>query len=446
MSLQGIYLASRALDAHQRALETTGQNIANVNTPGYSRQVTALRSVSSSDSTTLAGVSNGVGGGVDASIVLRSHASWLDRSTDSLRAQVGDATIASRLATRVEGVIGEPSDTGLQASLDRFFAAFQAVADRPNDSTLRTAAVRSATQVSDRFQQAFFDLDAVQSEVQDGVESNIHQLNSLTQQIAGLSRTIGSAQAVGQPASELLDQRDQLLNQLTQLTGAQVSGRDGGDLVVSVGGITLVQDGEAQTIQLDPEGSPSLTDGTKLVASGGELGARLKAVQQEIPGQKSRLMAIRDTLATQVNQLHATGTDRTGASGGPIFVFDSGGTMSVSSVLQADSNRLAIGDGTAGDGAIAGTISQLRNQPSILPAYQTLVGEVGTRVSFAKQRLEMTQASLTQLETMQSSESGVNLDEELATMVAQQHIYAASARLLSTYDQMLDTLIQRTGV
>jgi flagellar hook-associated protein 1 len=83
MSLQGIYLASRALNAHQRALETTGQNIANVNTPGYSRQVTALRSVSSSDSTTLSGVSNGVGGGVDATIILRSHASWLDRSSHS---------------------------------------------------------------------------------------------------------------------------------------------------------------------------------------------------------------------------------------------------------------------------------------------------------------------------------------------------------------------------
>ena len=79
-------------------------------------------------------------------------------------------------------------------------------------------------------------------------------------------------------------------------------------------------------------------------------------------------------------------------------------------------------------------------------ALPILVGELATRVAATQQRQDMAQASLTQVQTMQSSESGVNLDEELATMVAQQHIYAASARLLSTYDQMLDTLIQRTGV
>ena len=144
MSLQGIYLASRALNAHQRTLEITGQNVANANTPGYSRQIAVLRPVGSTDSTTLAGVSGATGGGVDASTILRSHASWLDRSADTLRAQVGDASVGSQLATRIEGLMGEPSDTGLQASLDRFFTAFQAVGDRPNDTTLRSAAVLSA--------------------------------------------------------------------------------------------------------------------------------------------------------------------------------------------------------------------------------------------------------------------------------------------------------------
>nr|WP_309694467.1 flagellar hook-associated protein FlgK [Armatimonas sp.] len=446
MSLQGIYLASRALNAHQRALETTGQNVANANTPGYSRQVVSLKSVSATDSTTLSGVNGGVGGGVDASIILRSHASWLDRSADTLRAQVGDATVASQLAARIEGLTGEPSDTGLQATLDRFFTAFQAAADRPNDTTLRSAATRAAGQVADRFQQSFHDLDAVKRETMEGIRSNVSQVNSLTKQIAGLSRVIGASQAGGQPASELLDQRDELLNQLTQLTGAQVAGRESGAVVVSIGGVTLIQDSDAQAIQLGTDGNLSLADGTRVATSVGELGARLQALQTQLPEHRNSLSAIRDTLAIQVNQLHTGAKDRSGTAGVAIFVFDSGGEMSVNSALQGDPNRLALGDGSAGDGAVAGQIAQLRNHPGILPAYQTLVGELATRVAATQQRQDMAQASLTQVQTMQSSESGVNLDEELATMVAQQHIYAASARLLSTYDQMLDTLIQRTGV
>lgn len=446
MSLQGIYLASRALSAHQRALETTGQNISNANTPGYSRQVVSLRPESSTDQVTLSGASGSVGGGVDASLILRSHASWLNRSADTLRAQVGDASIANQLATRIEGITNEPSDTGLQATLDRFFSAFQAVADRPNDTTLRSAAIRSAGQVADRFQQFSQDLSAISRETLDGVQTDVLELNNLTQQIAGLSKVIGASQAAGQSASELLDQRDLLLNQVSQLTGAQISGREGGDLVVSVGGVTLVQNGEAQTVQLGANSQLTLEDGTRVAISSGEINARLRAVQQTIPDQQARLMAIRDTLATQVNQLHAGARDRSGTTGTPVFVFDSGGVMSVSTSLQQDPNRLAVGDGTAGDGAVAGQIAQLRRNPSILAAYQTLIGEVGTHVSATQQRMDMTKASLTQVETMQSSESGVNLDEELATMVSQQHIYAASARLLSTYDQMLETLIQRTGV
>ena len=445
MSLQGIYLASRSVSAQQRALEVTGQNISNVNTPGYTRQIAVLSPVGTSDSTSLAS-GTGRGGGVDVSLVFRSRASWLDRSADTLRAQVGDAGVATQLATRIEGVTGEPGSTGIQASLNQFFSAFQAAANQPDDATLRTGTVRSGAQVLERFESVLGGLATLRQETLSGAQVGVEQVNDLAKQIAGLNHMIGTIQAGGQPANELLDQREQLLEKLTTLTGATLSGRDGGDLVVSVGGITLVQGAESQSFQLRAEGMLTTAGGTSVPAVGGELGARLQAVQTTLPGYESRLSAIRDTFVAEVNTLHSSGKDRAGAQGAAFFVLRTDGALSVNPQLQADSRRLALGDGTAGEGSIARAIAELRDSPGILPAYQSLVGEMGGGVVSARNRSEMATASLSQVKTMQASESGVNLDEELANMVAQQHVYAASARLLSTYDQLLETLIQRTGV
>jgi flagellar hook-associated protein 1 FlgK len=104
------------------------------------------------------------------------------------------------------------------------------------------------------------------------------------------------------------------------------------------------------------------------------------------------------------------------------------------------------GDGSAGDGAIARAIAGLGTAAgSILPEYRALVAEIGADVQESRRRTQEAQASLQQVAEMQASESGVSLDEELAEMAALQHAYAASARLLASYDEMLTTLIERVG-
>lgn len=444
MSLQGIYLASRSASAQQRALEVTGQNISNVNTPGYTRQTAVLSPVGTTPGTSITGP-NGTGGGVDVSLVLRSRATWLDRSADALRAQVGDASVGAQLAARLEGVLGEPGEAGIQATLNRFFSAFQSAANQPNDTTARNTAIRSADQVLERFDKAFGELDAIREETFSGAQVELEQVNALAKQVASFNRMISSTQAAGQPANELLDQREPLLEKLTSLAGVSISGREGGDLVVSLEGITLVQGEESQALQLREDGTLATGGGTTVPSVKGELGARLQAVQTTLPRYEDRLMAIRDALVSEVNTLHQSGTDRTGAPGMPFFVLGAQGALSVNPQLKADSSRLALGDGTAGDGSVARAIAGLRDNRAVLPAYQALVGEIGASVVSARNRSELAASSLSQVQNMQASEAGVNLDEELANMVAQQHVYAASARLLATYDQMLETLIQRTA-
>src|SRR5687768_7556025 len=129
MSLSGIRMAAQALQAHQRSLEVTGQNIANVNTSGYSRQVTVTRSVPS--------------GGVDVVSVMRTHAAWLDSAADALTGETGRTGVHQQYASRLEEALREPSDAGLQTAMDRFFSAATDLADHAGDISRRQSFLRS---------------------------------------------------------------------------------------------------------------------------------------------------------------------------------------------------------------------------------------------------------------------------------------------------------------
>src|SRR5262245_49724748 len=155
MSFLGINLASRALQAVQRELEITGQNIANASTPGYSRQVgvtVPIQGPGMEGGNTAAGVL-APGGGMDIQQVLRTHASWLDRATEGLEAQSGQGAVEMQYSSKIESLLFEPSDSGLQSVLGRFFSAFSNLSANPSDLALRDAVVRAGQDVGQQFQE-----------------------------------------------------------------------------------------------------------------------------------------------------------------------------------------------------------------------------------------------------------------------------------------------------
>jgi flagellar hook-associated protein 1 FlgK len=450
VSFFGINLASRALQADQTALEVTGQNIVNVNTDGYSRQVAILRAVPGpTEALDRSGNPVAPGGGVDVALVQRTHAAWLDRSAGQLAAQLGHATIDARGARQVEDLLAEPSDAGVQATVGRFLTAFGNLANRPEDRAAREDVVRAGREVATRFQQLTGGLDALREDTLSQARDNVGAINELARQVADLSQVIGHAEAAGARPNELLDQRDQLLQELTQRAGATYSGQTTGEVVVSIGGVTLVQGTHVEQLDLAPGGTLSVIvkgSGTAVTVPGGELRAEQEWVNTAVPQYRARVDALRDGLAAAVNSLHQSGKDTTGAPGQPFFTPDAGGNLQLNPAVLADPTKVVAGDGTAGSGSVAVAIANLGNVGSaVLSPYQTLVADIGAGSADSQRILEQTQASLQQVQTVQASESGVNLDEELAQMATLQHSYAASARLLSAYDEMLTTLIQRTG-
>jgi flagellar hook-associated protein 1 FlgK len=333
--------------------------------------------------------------------------------------------------------------------MERFFAAFGNLAHRPDDMSARNQVTQTGAQVARRFQELTEGLDAVRQDLFDQAQDRIRTINELTKQVAALGQAIGQAQAAGASPSELLDQRDLLLEQLTSFAGATVSGQEGGEVVVSIGGITLVQGQHAEELELAPGDTMQVLlkrTGDPVTVPGGELKALQEWTQTGLPAYRDRIEGLRDQFAEAVNAVHQSANDLDGAPGQAFFVPDSGGNLAVNPALLADLRRIAAGDGTAGGGSAALAIANLGTSPdSILSAYQTLVADIGAGASEGRRFADQSRASLQQVQELQASESGVNLDEELAQMTALQHAYAASARLLSAYDEMLTTLIQQTG-
>lgn len=451
MSLAGIHLATRSLLAHERALEVTGQNIANAETPGYSRQVALTRAVTGPGGRPLDGAGAAItpGGGVDVVAVVRTHAAWLDRSAAALSAQVGQSSVAEKYSGRVEALLAEPGTGGLQHTLGQFFDAASQLASQPDSLAAREGLLRAGGQTAERLRQLTDGLEALRGEAVAGVRATVARVNELSGQIAALNGAITQAQAGGAAPNELLDQRDQLVADLTRLTGATVSGQEGGALVVSVGGRTLVQGSQAETLSVSPGDPFQIVDagsGEALFVPGGELRGLMDWGSTTLPGLQAEVAAIRNGLAEAVNGLHRSGTGLEGSTGQDFFTTDAAGNLQVNPALQGNPYRIAAGDGTAGDGSVAQALAGLGAASGDLQkGYSALVARIGASAAESRYGARQAELSLEQVRGMQASETGVNLDEELAHMVSLQHAYAASARLLSTFDQMLDTLIQRTG-
>jgi flagellar hook-associated protein 1 FlgK len=229
--------------------------------------------------------------------------------------------------------------------------------------------------------------------------------------------------AVGRQPNDLLDQRDLILDKLSELGQVSTSDADGdGAIDVSFGGAgTLLVDGATNTV----------TWPQTLTAPGGKLGA-LQGLQTTIAGYRATLDGLAGGLATAVNALHGTP---------PFFTGTTASTLAVNvtvSTLQAGAS------GLAGDNGIATAVAALRNG-AVDSGYATFVRQVAADANEAN-RAAATQASIvTTLDERRSSVSGVSLDEEMTNMIRFQRGYQASSRAMSTMDEMLDTLINRTG-
>jgi flagellar hook-associated protein 1 FlgK len=441
----GIEQASGALDAARYGLSIVSQNIANAGTAGYTRQAAQQASVDGSPGAPSIYTKSPGPGGVTITGTTRLNDPVLDARSRTEHARSGFTDTAASTLSAIEGVFPEPSDNGLSEQLNDFWNSWASVANDPGSTAPRTVLLQKAATVTSTLNAMSATLSDIGASTAQSLDQGVAAANSDAGQLATLNGQIAIATATGANANTLLDQRDVLLGRLSASVGGVATINLNGSADVSVGGQPLVSG--VNTTALSVTGTSQVAVGATTVAlTGGSAAAEVVALTSTIPAYQSRLDAVATALATSVNSAQAAGFDLAGNAGGPLFSGSSAGTIGVAIV---DPTALAA-SGTPGgnlDGSNALALSRQGAAPASPDStYADLVGSIGSAASLANQQ-QVTQAAVTtSVDALQTSVSGVNYDEEVSNMLTFQHAYSAAARVLTTVDSMLDTLINHTGL
>lgn len=469
-TFSGLSTSLSALNAARRGLDVTGQNIANANTDGYTRQRVELASVGAPAVPALWSTYDGAGGGVDVTDVRRLGDAFLQaraRAEDSIK--TGMAEQQQTLAG-VEAGFQEPGDTGLQAQLSDLWSAWHDVANRPGDLAARAQLLNRTSTLADGIRQAYGSLDAQWTAGREQLGATVQAINSAADSVAELNQAILRGTQAGIPSNELKDARDGLIDRLVGLTGAQVRPGADGTVDLFLGGMALVRGKDAEHLAVT--GAAGMDDyrtgaagpatvtwtvNGSVAQLGGEAGARVEALGLTIPGYADSLDAVVANLRDRVNAVHTGGYDLDGAAGQNMF--DPAATAKDLASLISDPRKVAASgeppvldpDGVtlhpSLDGSNATAEAEIERRPDGPDAaYRQVIVRLGSAAQSANRRLEIQSVVADRAAAALDSQTGVNIDEEMVGLLSYQRAYEAAARVISTVDTTLDVLINRMGL
>jgi len=451
--------ALSGLAAEQGALEATTNNVANVNTPGYSREVPVL--VTSNpiivDPLTL-------GTGVTLKTIESIRDPILEtRIQQETQTQGQLSALVSALSQTQVSFTSNTGDIGSQ--LSNFFNSVNQLATNPADLSLRQGVLTAAGNLATTFNVTANHLTSQRTSLDSSVEQTVSQINQLSQQIAQLNGQISSLENVGEDPGGFLDQRTNLIDQLSSLVDVSVIPSDNTINITTANGTALVAGQQSFQLSTQPDASglqhiyAQGSDITSTIVSG-QLGGLLQARDQQIPAIQKQLDTLAADLANAVNAVQTAGYDLNGNPTGavdlngnpqaPVNLFNpppaTGAAASLSVAITDPSLIAASSDGTEGNNANAEALYALRNQAVIngqspTDYYSGIVFNVGNASANANAEQSASSLVLQQLNDQRSSVSGVSLDEEAANMVRYQQAYSASAQIISTINSMMQTVI-----
>ena len=434
----GISTALSSLRTQRVAIDVAGQNIANVNTPGYVRQRVDMT----------AGI------GVNVSAISRLHNGILGDRSRTESAQLQNLSIASNVVNDVEGVFPEPTTYGFQEKLDALWSSFSNVARDPNNAAARVQVLSQANAAADWLNNAATELEDITANYSSGLANLVTTVNGYAKELSELNVAVSQSVENTQAANALLDRRGYVADQLAQLVGGSYHTSDSNQLSVTLGGGTLAGPSTYATLQVASAGGVTSLqwagDSTTATVTSGAANGYLTAVNTTVDSWMTTLDSVASALTTTVNAVQTTGFDRDGNAGANLFSGTTAATISVALTDGADiaASAIAPSGGVASlDGSKADAMAALgtaANGPDEL--YQELVVSLGFAIQAADQAAATQESLASSITSQIDTESGVSIDEEMANLIAYQRAYEAAARVLTAIDAVLETLINRTGV
>jgi flagellar hook-associated protein 1 FlgK len=571
----GLDIGASALRSAQQLLDTAAHNVANANTPGYTRQ--RVRLVQAPPYTYPAfnrsGLPGQIGTGVNVLAITRIRDSFLDLQVQTQLGLQGQWDARQQELAKIEAIFPEPSDSGLGNTLSKYWNAWQDVAADPTSTAARSALTEQAQALATDINRDATQLGIIASGIDAQVKDKVQTINDLATQIATLNGQIQRVQVTGDNPNDLLDQREQLLERLSQIVPTNVLTRADGTINVLIGGTDLVNNVYTRQVSVETDANghaqPVWADGSPFAPQSGALKALVDVRDKDLAGYQAQLNSLAQGIADATNALHARGVDAMGNPGQTLFTYqpaNPGATLAVNQAIAGDPRLLAVASSpnSPGDGSVAGLIADLRNaigfatgnpatdvlggsdlttngtarlmtidasmataqtwtfssgggnsltltgadgstQTIVVPDmtagstqvlnfdqlgislrvsattgakggadlvtdltaaghntvqvaslftpaqtasdyYAGLVGRIGSATSQSAEMGANQQLVVNQLQQRVEETSGVSLDEEAADMIRFQHAYQAAARVITTMDEMLNTLINNTGL
>ncbi|HEY3436394.1 MAG TPA: flagellar hook-associated protein FlgK [Actinotalea sp.] len=467
-TFSGLSTALSSLIAQRQALDVSGQNIANANTAGYTRQRADLTSVQALSAPSMFSAQSGTGNGTRVSGITRMGDSFLDTR---LRAATSTASFQSARADslgRLQSTISEPSETSVSAQLQTFWAGWHDVANQPSDQAARQVLLGDAEALVTQISGGYRAVESQWSQMRTETQTLATEVNTTAKAVAQLNEHIRSIQVSGGTPNELVDQRSELITKLSGLVGASAREREDGTVDVMVGGNALVRGVKANEIAVTgsftmsgaidltaPVGLTWAATGTALWLDSGTLASHLAdlAPDGSLAAAIGSWNAVATSLATTVNAAHRAGNslETPPVTGRDFFTFAPGSTppaLGLSVALKDHPEQVAAATPGKGglDGSNADAIAGLVDAPGGPDrVWRDFVVDLGVRTHAADQRAAVMESARSTAENLQLSSASVDLDEESVNMLAFQRAYEGAARVLTTMDEMLDTLINRTG-
>jgi len=429
-TLQGLQTALSGLMAEQQAMDITGNNVANANTEGYSRQRAVLTPNTPIDVPALSpltGQGAQLGTGVGVETFERVRNVYLDSQYRTQNTALSGASTQSEELQQAQAALNEPSTSGIASQMSAFWSSWSSLANAPTSEAAKEAVVATGKQLATSLNQLAAQLSTISAQAGQQYASlagESGQVHDYANQLAQLNGQIKLAEQSGQRPNDMLDRRDLLLDKLSSLASVTVNKQPDGTDTVSFGNAAkpLVEGTNVNWPQ-------ALTS-----AAGGQLGALLGLTEPggTLSGYRTALDTVAATLAGSVNALHTATPFFTGASAETIAVAVTPAQVQTSSTGAPGGNDVAI--------AIAGLRGAAADQ-----GWSALIGHVGGTVAAAKDEATNLQTIVSAINGQRQSVSGVSVDEEMTNMISFQRGYQASARTLTAMDEMLETVIEHTG-
>lgn len=468
----GYYVARTGMYTSQAALNVTSSNLSSADVEDYTRQQVIQEEIGTNSYG-----SYSTGSGTDVETVRQIRSSYLDASYRKQNSELGYWETYNEQISTIETSLYYGEDSGLDALTSDFFNAWEEASTSPDSAAVRSSVIEEAELLVDTLEQIAEDIDTLRTEMDSTINTTVERMNTLAENIASMNTSLKVATASGDNTSQLLDELNAALDELSSYGDISTIAKDDGSYEVYLAGQTLVNESGAKAFTLTEAADGSYTlnwdsSGTAIDLDSGELKALMDLTAPysgDVPAFDTEASGILDayeqtlnfyvsTIANEVNSLHESGTDLNETTGNAFFTaLDSSEPIGIGNIqvnpLLDDANYLACSEsGESGDGSIALAIANLGDTDLFTDGdanytfaeYCSETTEwIASEASFASNELEAQEAILDQLTSERSSMNAVSTDEETTNMILYQQIYNANATVMDTLDSILEYLLNQ---